>query len=383
MDIAVDGAGYVMPLIKQFMAWFLDDPERPSKLVEAAKSAADSLGLMPPPPLPPKPSLFGSPSKIAAWLILSVVIMAVASLKSEVKKNTIGKLKPWWAQCGTQTRTGLCAVGVVVLGVLIAIASDELCAASISGIKVAWLCDAFTEPSWFRPIVVVGASAAALAGIFFGVSWLVNVEVNASALPLEQTTSPEAVLDGVPSLPKQYQPRPQLAATHLDALLSSTGTMAITASTTGVSGPAGAGKSTTAIVLARDPQVHAHFNDGVIWLAFGRERTGAEVLCTLAGRLGVATEPGTGRQLAQDELTSATSRALDGKKTLLVLDDIWRKEQLDAFASLTAEGGLLGRLVTTRNHDLAGADAQKVDELQEEEGLRMLARYTWESRSRS
>ena len=48
---------------------------------------------------------------------------------------------------------------------------------------------------------------------------------------------------------------------------------------------------------------------------------------------------------------------------LVVLDDIWTEEQLEAFASLTAEGGLLGRLVTTRNDELAGEHAHKVDAL--------------------
>ena len=63
------------------------------------------------------------------------------------------------------------------------------------------------------------------------------------------------LLDGVPSLPEQYQRRPALEAAHRDALLRTDDTMAITATTTGVSGPAGVGKSTTAAVLARDPQV--------------------------------------------------------------------------------------------------------------------------------
>ena len=65
--------------------------------------------------------------------------------------------------------------------------------------------------------------------------------------------------------------------------------MAITAATAGVSGPAGAGKSTMAVCLARDPAVHAHFSDGVTWLPFGRERTGAEVLKT--SRVGLASSP--------------------------------------------------------------------------------------------
>ena len=178
------------------------------------------------------------------------------------------------------------------------------------------------------------------------------------------------LLDRVPPLPEEYTPRPELEAAHRDALLRTTHTMAITATTTGVSGPAGAGKSTTAAVLARDPLVHVHFPDGVTWLSFGRERTGADVLRTLATFI-LRLDPA----LPHEELPRAISAALVGQRRLLVLDDIWTKEQLHAFSSLVAEGGLLGRLVTTRNNALAGEHAQTVDALQEEEGLRVLARY--------
>lgn len=190
---------------------------------------------------------------------------------------------------------------------------------------------------------------------------------NAAGVPICLQT---CALHDVPNLPEQYEPRPELEAAHRDALLRTTHTMAITATTTGVSGPAGAGKSTTAAVLARNPLVHAHFPDGVTWLKFGRERTGADVLRTFATfilRLDLA--------LPHEELPRVISAALVGQRRLLVLDDIWTKEQLHAFSSLAAEGGLLGRLVTTRNNALAGEHAQTVDALQEEDGLRVLARY--------
>ena len=44
-------------------------------------------------------------------------------------------------------------------------------------------------------------------------------------------------------------------------------------------------------------------------------------------------------------------------------------------AALTAEGGRLGRLLTTRNDELAGEHAQKVVALEEGEALRVLASY--------
>ena len=177
-----------------------------------------------------------------------------------------------------------------------------------------------------------------------------------------------ATMHGVPNLPEQIERRTELESEHRNALLRSPRMMAITATTTGVSGPAGVGKSTMATVLARDALVHAHFPDGITWLSFGRERKGAEVLQKFASQLRVELAPG-------DELREGINRALAGQRRLLVLDDIWTEEHRDAFSSLNAENGLLGRLVTTRSDELAGEHAQKVVALQDAEGLRVLASY--------
>ena len=180
-------------------------------------------------------------------------------------------------------------------------------------------------------------------------------------------------LFGVPLLPEEYEPRPELERVHRDALLNSPFLLAITANSASVTGPAGAGKSTMAAVLARDQKVQSHFPDGVIWLPFGRERTGLGVLRTLAAELGI-TEP-------ESDLARAISRSLTGQRRLLVLDDIWAREQLNELASLAAEGGQLGRLITTRNEELVGRHSHKLAALTNDEGLRILARYAgvaWE-----
>ena len=190
---------------------------------------------------------------------------------------------------------------------------------------------------------------------------------------------PSKLLD-LSSLPCQTSRRstrgdPELEKEHRKKLLGADGRMAITgARTSGVSGPAGAGKSTMALFLAHDVYVQTHFSDGIIGLAFGRGRTGAEVLQTLAVKLLGADAAST---LPSEMVPGAISGALAGQRRLLVLDDVWREEQLAAFESLTAVGGLLGRLVTTRSDELAVAHGPgaKVEAHSEEEALRLFAAY--------
>ena len=149
-------------------------------------------------------------------------------------------------------------------------------------------------------------------------------------------------------------------------LLNATGTIALTAS---FDGPAGVGKTTLAKVMCHDREVRRHFSDGVQWLAFGRERTGEEVLAMLAGSLGVPSS---------DPLSSAISERLDGRRVLLVLDDVWSAEQVGAFVGLDAGvDGLLATLLTTRNSQLAASHGEclRLERLSDKASLRMLCSF--------
>lgn len=169
------------------------------------------------------------------------------------------------------------------------------------------------------------------------------------------------------AIPECYVRRPELEASHRDALLRD-GSMAITARTTGVCGPAGAGKSTMAAILAQDPSVNGHFCDGITWLTFGQEKTGDDVLRTLAKVIGV-----DGSEPSPRSFVRTISAALKGQRRLLILDDVWTEEQLHTFERLKAEGGQLGRLITTRNHDLAGNCRKTLTKLEDDEGLKVFA----------
>lgn len=129
-------------------------------------------------------------------------------------------------------------------------------------------------------------------------------------------------------------------------------------------GSAGIGKTTLAKVLCNDAAVQNHFADGVQWLVFGRERSGQEVLAMLAATLGVAAS------------SKSISARLAGRQVLIVLDDIWYAEQVDAFASITTgSDGLLVMLLTTRNNQLADSFGERLqlEQMSDTASLRLLA----------
>ena len=169
------------------------------------------------------------------------------------------------------------------------------------------------------------------------------------------------ILIGVPPVPAQYQARPLVEADLRSMMLRADSAVALTGST---AGPAGIGKTTLAKLMANDKDIQYHFADGVFWLAFGRERTGEEAFATLAAHMGV--------QANADQINAL----LEGKRTLLILDDVWDAHQVSAFASLTAgmDGKLL-RLVTTRSATLADScteESFRLEQLSDDASRKML-----------
>ncbi|KAL1522878.1 hypothetical protein AB1Y20_017843 [Prymnesium parvum] len=196
--------------------------------------------------------------------------------------------------------------------------------------------------------------------------------------------SAEQIVGHLPILPKFYVPRPEMHEALRDQLLADgTQAVAITPEVTGsvisspeksavaVGSPAGAGKSTqaVAVAVAHDLVVQTHF-DQLVWLVIGEERSGTEVLWELARLTAVphetlrtieqATRQGrerTAAELTRDLLTAAIGAQLEGKRTLLVSEDVWKPEQAEAVHHLKAEGGALVRLYTTRNQRIADSYA--------------------------
>lgn len=149
----------------------------------------------------------------------------------------------------------------------------------------------------------------------------------------------------VPDVPARYLPRPAYQI-RLVTALTDEGRDAHH----GLHGMGGSGKSVLAAAVARDPAVRAHFTDGVYWLAVGQNRQITSLQAQLGRDLDMLDtgfdSPADGRHRLR--------RALAGKRALLVLDDIWDIECLDALDVVAGPGRML---VTTRNLDaLLAAD---------------------------
>jgi hypothetical protein len=123
--------------------------------------------------------------------------------------------------------------------------------------------------------------------------------------------------------------------------------------------------------MCNDSEVRRHFSDGVLWLPVGRERTGDEVMKSLAEKMAIHVD-GNG------SLLPAMQARIAGRRLLVVLDDVWFSEQVAAFVALDAGiSGLLVLLLTTRNAQLAATygESMRLQQLSEMASLRMLTNF--------
>jgi WD40 repeat protein len=114
---------------------------------------------------------------------------------------------------------------------------------------------------------------------------------------------------------------------------------------TGIRGAGGFGKSTLAMMVAHDPQVNAHFSDGILWATIGEQSISTvnhlnDMVSALTGQAASeVTLPAASRALA---------KALVSKRVLLIIDDIWEQSQLLPFR---VGGATTALLTTTRQAD--------------------------------
>ena len=179
-----------------------------------------------------------------------------------------------------------------------------------------------------------------------------------------------APLHGIPDLPRLFIPRTG-EVDRIRAELFSSAALGITSGATalGVFGEAGIGKTVLGVALARDDQVRAAFPDGIFWLAVGEDAdpvAAQTALCHLLGDSPSFRNRRDGR--------SRLIELLRGRRCLVILDDVWTADQLQA---LLATGSAGRTLVTTRKEfvlETARVPAHRVDVLNDDEAQELLAR---------
>ena len=197
------------------------------------------------------------------------------------------------------------------------------------------------------------------------------------AAPIDQVLTEFGLTGVTPAEPVQRIPlpvpfevrRPQQLNRVIDALLANPSQPRPDGQLVGLVGMGGSGKSVLAAATARDRRVRDAFPDGRFWLELGPHPPLLQLQARLAAALGDST-PITDVPQGRAQL----SRLLAERRCLLVLDNVWNRTDLSAFAVVGSTGGTL---VTTRDAaTLAGNTGISLDELAPTAALQLLAGWT-------
>ena len=191
---------------------------------------------------------------------------------------------------------------------------------------------------------------------------------------LRQPNPRLGALFAVPGLPPNFLGRPDLMRRVRDALLVDLQKPQVITGAdarVGVQGMGGIGKSVLAGALARNRQVRQAYPDGVVWVACGQNLTDDDLLKRqrdLARHLG-----GDDRFASLVQGQVVLRQMLESSAVLLVLDDVWRATDAQAFDVI---GPRCRMLVTTRDKGILDAlhgELVSVSLLNKREALQLLA----------
>ncbi|MDQ7909439.1 NB-ARC domain-containing protein [Phytohabitans sp. ZYX-F-186] len=167
--------------------------------------------------------------------------------------------------------------------------------------------------------------------------------------------------------PANTVPRPDLADAVWRLLAGDAGPGVVS-----LEGPGGFGKTTLAMLLCDRPEVAGRFPGGVLWATVGDGTAGAG----LAAEVGRLCEALSGDRPSTADPDLAGQRLGDllaeREPVLMVVDDVWRADQLEPFLH---GGAGCRRLVITRNAAVAPPAAERVhvEAMTEAEATRVLA----------
>ncbi len=140
----------------------------------------------------------------------------------------------------------------------------------------------------------------------------------------------------------------------------------------------GVGKTSLAIALAHDPEIRDTFSDGILWVGVGPNPNLSSLLSRWASLVGIsATQMATLRE--SDEWAFAIRNAIGRRKMLLIIDDVWLFEEVQA---LRVGAHNCAYLITTRSRDIAAHQAldgtMMIRELNAEQSIQLLNRAAQE-----
>jgi transcriptional regulator with XRE-family HTH domain/tetratricopeptide (TPR) repeat protein len=196
----------------------------------------------------------------------------------------------------------------------------------------------------------------------------------AAASPTPASPTPPLLLD--PAIPRLLGRTTSLVGraallAQIKARLFAGLTLALTA----IGGLPGVGKTALAVALSLDPEVQAHFADGILWAGLGPQPDRLGLLTHWGTLLGVRAAE-VGEAGSWEAWGRALRASIGSRRLLLVIDDAWSAQEA---LSLQVGGPQCAHLLTTRSPQVAFAFAQagslSVPELSEQEGLELLARF--------
>lgn len=192
------------------------------------------------------------------------------------------------------------------------------------------------------------------------------------------TSSPSSLplFSSSPTIPFLAPPRPSYALIGRDPFFQQFKTSLLNGHhPLALYGLPGVGKTALTVALAHDPNLRAHYPDGVLWAGLGNHPN-------LLALLGVW---GTALGLTADELSKlpdldtrarAIHAAIGLRQMLLVIDDAWTSAEALTF---NLGGPHCATLLTTRLPkvalDFAGDHTHLLPELSDEDGLALLAEF--------
>ena len=196
----------------------------------------------------------------------------------------------------------------------------------------------------------------------------IREQKNALFAKLKRDAEPRRVPIMAPATPEDFVARPKEFEALKARLLDPEGD-SVAGITAALRGAGGYGKTTLAKALARDPDIQDAYFDGILWAELGEKPE--RLIATLSDLVTLLS----GERPQLETINAAAAKlgeTLSDRRILMVVDDVWRKQDLEPFL----QGGRhCVRLVTTRiDGDLpATAAREKVDAMQGAEALSLLS----------